>query len=179
MRPRPYRHSPIGQGLFQVAFGTVFLLWWVGVIPVTIFARTADLDRLGIGHGTVGGMSLGDLHGMVFWPLLLFGAAVVAQGALTVMYPGAVRFRGLVRILMNLAVLIFCGWMWTASPVAPAIHIDSLADLVLKLKLAFHDRPPLALAPILTLLLGCLTFASAVDIVQGLWALLAPPWRDA
>lgn len=48
--------------------------------------------------------------------------------------------------------------------------VDSMAELVLKLKPA---SPPLT--PILTLCLGCAAFGAITQIVQGLWEMLILP----
>lgn len=172
MRPHAFRSSPLGKAMFGVTFGAVFLLWWVGVIPLTILAPADGLRRLGANFGTVAGMNLGDLHAMVFWPVLLFSAALIAQGALTLAYPAAARLRALVTIVMSLAMLTFCFWLWTASPIAAAIRVDNVADLLAKLQQALHHRPPLAPAPLITLWILCAAFAAVVQIVQAVWEML-------
>jgi hypothetical protein len=168
-----YRKSPIGRGISLVAFGTVFILWWAGVIHIAVFDQATDLRRLGI---DLGGMNLGDLHRMLFWPVLAYSAAVIAQGALILIYPSAIWLRGLIAVLMGAALLMFCIWIWTASPIASAIRVHSLAELALKLKLEFQNRP-FMLAPLLTLWLGLAAFGAVVQIVQGLWEMLILSWR--
>ncbi|MBW8882170.1 MAG: hypothetical protein JF615_12345, partial [Asticcacaulis sp.] len=43
---RDHRRSPTGQAIFMVAFGAVFLLWWVSVIPLQVFDQATDPRRL-------------------------------------------------------------------------------------------------------------------------------------
>jgi hypothetical protein len=174
--PHPYWQSPIGRGLFLVAFGTVFLLWWVGVIHIAVFGQAADLHRLGIDLGSLAGMNPGDLHRMLFWPVLFYSAAIIVQGALILIYPRAIWFRGLVAVVMGAALLTFCVWIWTASPMASAIRVHSLAELALKLKLDFQNKP-FTLTPLLTLWLGLAAFGAVIQIVRGFWEMLILSWR--
>lgn len=173
-----HRRSPTGRAIFMVAFGLMFILQWTGVIPLQVFDQATDPRRLGIDLVSLAGMSLSDLHRMVFWPVLVYSAAIIAQGTLILVYPGAVRLRGLVAILMGAALLAFCIWLWTASPIASAIRVDSLAQLILSLKQDFQNSPPLALAPILTLCLGCMAFGALINIVKGLWEMLILPRQE-
>jgi hypothetical protein len=174
--PRPYWQSPVGHAIALIAFGTVFLLWWVGAIHLAIFGQAADLRRLGIEPGPLAGLNLGDLHRMLFWPVLLYGAAVIVQGALILAYPRAIWLRGLVTAVMGAALLALCIWLWTASPIASAIRVHSLAELALKLKLEFQNRP-FTLTPLLTLWLGLAAFGAVIQIVRGLWEMLILSWR--
>jgi hypothetical protein len=174
---RSHRVSPVGRGIFLVAFGTVFVLWWIKVLHLALFNGTADLRELGFDLDSLAGMNLGQLRDTVFWPVLFYGLAIIVQGGLILVYPRAVWLRGLVTLLMGVALLGICLWLWTASPIAAAIRVDSVATLVLKLKTAFQHSPPLALAPLLTLWLACTAFGAVIKIVQGLWEMLILPWQ--
>jgi len=179
MRWHPRRRSPIGQGIFAVVFGTVFLLWWTGVIPLAVFAPERVQHHLAANllTGTVAGLNLDDLHAMVFWPVLFYAMAVIVQGSLTLAFPAAIRFRSFIAILMGIALLSFCAWIWMVSPIAAAIRVDNVTDFVQRAKDSLHDGLPLALAPTLTLALACTAFGAAINIVQGLWTMLVPSWE--
>jgi hypothetical protein len=175
---RRHQRSPISQGIFHVAFGTVFLLWWTGVIPLTIFAPSDGLHRLHTNLFDLSGMNLADLHGAMFWPVLFYGAAVIVRGALTVIFPGAIRFRGLLNILMGAVTLTFCAWLWMASPIASAIRVGSLEELALKLQQGMHHGLPQPVAPILTFVTACEAFAAIIQIVRGAWEMLILPGQE-
>lgn len=167
-----YGRSPVGQAIFLVAFGTVFVLWWAGVIHLGLIDHTGDLLKLGLDPGPLGAVKLGELHDMLFWPVLAYGVAVIVQGGLILAYPRSVWLWGLVNILMGVAVLVICGWLWNASPISAAIQVSSVAELVLNIKHAFQNSPPLALAPMVTLWLAIAAFTGLCKIVRGLWEML-------
>jgi len=173
-----HRPSPVGEALFLIAFGTVFILWWVGVIPLTFFAPAEGLRRFGENLSTIAGMNLGDLHTLLFWPVLAYGGAIIVQGVLVLLYPGMMWLRGLLAILMGVAMLGFCIWIWTVSPIAAAIRVGSVAELLGRLKQSIHQGMPLSLAPILTVCLACAAFGAVTSIVKGLWQMLILPWQD-
>lgn len=164
--------SPVGHAIFLIACGTVFILWWVGVLHLDILDPATDPHRLGIDLGALAGTNFVELHRLVFWPVLLYGAAIIVQGALILGYPAAIWLRGLFDILMGAAMLAFCIWIWTASPIVSAIRVDSLAQLMLKLKLDFQNGPPLSVTPFLTLLVGGAAFGAVINIVKGLWEMM-------
>jgi len=117
----PHPRSPVGNGIFMIAVGTVFILWWVGVIHLDIFDRAADPRKLGVDLGPLGGMNLSNLDHMLFWPVLIYSAAVIGRGALMLIYPAATWLRGLAGILIGAAMLAFSRALRSLSRSLPRI----------------------------------------------------------
>ncbi len=176
-RPWPrwrMRPPPIGRGLGAIAAGSVLVLWWIGALRFGVVGRVGELRELGLDPGPLEAVDWAGLRLMLFWPVLGYGLAVVLFGAVILARPRAQWLHGLLDIAIGAAVIAFACWLWTASPLAAAIQVDSLADLAVRLKRAALLSPPLSLAPFVSLAVGITALGGLGQILRGLWRLAAP-----
>lgn len=159
------------RGLWALASGAVLLLWWVGVLHFPIAANAAELRQAGVEPGALETFDWTGLRATVFWPVAAYCAAVMAQGALLLARPDAVRLHGLSDVAIGAGVLAFAAWIWTASPLASAVWVDSMARLSLRMRTAFEGGRPFALAPLLTIAAIATAFGAVCRIMRGLWEL--------
>lgn len=178
--PAP-RHdlSPVGRGLIFIAAGTVFVLWWTGLLRFGLNLDAEDLSAMGLDPGPLGHVDWMAVRAMVFWPILAYWAALVVQGVLLLAHPRAARLQGLFETAKGVAVLGFCAWLWTLSPMASAIGAADWTQLAAKLSVLKHG-PALALTPLAMLFVMLLGVIGCGLILNGLWLLLAgaPPTPD-
>ena len=162
------------RGLGMLATGAVLALWWLGVLKVDLVGAPGDFTRLGLDPG---GLATLDWRGFVaglFWPGLAYGLALIAQGALIIVRPRALRLRGLLDLTIGAGVTATAVWVWTASPLAQATRVDSLTGLALRVETLFHGGFPVALAPVLTLILALVVLGGISRMGRGVVEILAP-----
>ncbi|MEO6341364.1 MAG: hypothetical protein ABIO39_15075 [Caulobacteraceae bacterium] len=164
--------SPIGRALGAIAVGTVMVLWWIGVLRFGVVGTMDDLRELSLDPGPLQGVDWIALQQALFWPVLGYGVAVILQGVAMLMYPRAVWLRGLTNLVIGGGLLAICGWIWTASPLAAAVHVDSVTGLAIRVKDLFQHGSPRPLASVLTLMLACVAFSALCRVVRGLFQLL-------
>jgi hypothetical protein len=181
--PPPWRPdvSPVARALGYVAVGTVLVLWWLGVLPLGLSLDAADWASLDLDPGAFADVKWPVVKAMIFWPVLAYGAVFILQGAVMLAHPWAVRLQGLVEAVKGLALLAFCVWLWTLSPLASAIAVADVGEFVGRM-VTFSETPPLPLEPIATLIVLGSGFTGFVRILRGLWTLAVggpPAYPDA
>jgi hypothetical protein len=164
------------RGLGFIALGTVLLLWWTGVLPVSVGLTVDDWASLDIAPGALAEVNWTSLRAMLFLPVLAYAAVLILQGAVMLAYPYAVRLRGLLEAARGSALLAFCAWIWTVSPLAPAVGVTSVAAFIRRMAM-LAQTPPLPLEPIATLVVVSVACTAFALISRGLWDLVfgAPP----
>jgi len=175
-QPPPWEPDlrPAARGLGAIAVGTVLVLWWIGVLPLDLSLSPADWASLDLDPGAFADANWPALKAMLFWPVLAYGAILILQGAVMLAHPWAVRLQGLVEMVKGVALLGFCVWLWTISPLAGAIAVADLGELVQRMVM-FADSPPLPVEPIATLVVLGAGFSGGAMILRGLWMLMAGP----
>ncbi len=159
-----------GHALGAIAGGAVLILWWTGILPLAIVAAPAELRDLGVAPDPITAIDWVRLKAALFWPVIAYGLAVIAQGVVRLARPGATRLLALFDLAIAAGVLITAIWLWTGSPLMPFIQADSVAQFALRLKTAFGHGAPIDPTPILSLLVISLAFGAVVRAMRGAWA---------
>ena len=179
MPPSPERHPamrPMARGLGFIALGTVLVLWWTGVLPLNLGLDATDWETLDLDPGALGKVDWMALRTLVFWPVLAYATVIILQGAFMLAYPFAVRLNGLLEAVRGASLLTFCIWLWSASPLAPAIGAMSRPEFAHRMS-ELRNAPPLPLAPIVTLVVLSAGLTALIRMLTGLWSLASggPP----
>ncbi len=176
-----FGRSRAAEALGLIAFGTVAVLWWIGVLNFGIARNEGDLRSAGIDLGSLSLVDWAALRAELFLPCLIYAGAVVAQGVLLLAFPRVVWLRGLVEAALGVFLLMIVGWLWQASPIASAVRVDSIASFVARME-TMGRGTPVPLAPLLTLILACAGFGAAVAVIKGagrvLLGLFAGTWAE-
>ncbi len=174
-RARYWMHGAAAKGLAAIAWGGVFILWWIGALNFGVIGEEGDLGRLGLSPGALAGIDWSELKDLLFWPVLAIAAGLVLRGVALLIYPRVPSVHGLIDIAVGATTMSVCAWLWTASPLAAAVRVDSLSELVLRTKTAFEASPPLDLAPLFTVFIAVWTFAGVCRVLRGAWLMVARP----
>jgi hypothetical protein len=156
-------------------------MWWVGLTRFDIGVSSGLLLAQGFDPGQLGAVDWEGLRGSLFWPVLGFGVLTIVRGAMQVAQPWAVRLQGLLDAVSGAAVAGFGVWLWTASPLSPAIRVGGLHEFFARFApLESHAVP---LAPVATLIVATIVVTGLVGLLHGLWDLLfglppVGPWAD-
>ncbi|HZZ67348.1 MAG TPA: hypothetical protein VFE18_04165 [Phenylobacterium sp.] len=172
MGPPPWHPAmtSVARGLGFITLGTVLVLWWTGVMPLGLGLQPSDWAALDVDPGAFAKADWVALRAMLFWPVLAYATVVILQGAFMLAHPWAVRLQGLLEAVRGAALLGFCVWLWTISPLAPAIGVASGRAFFLRMDM-FGQTPPLPLEPIATIVVLSFGFAACGLIFRGLWNL--------
>jgi hypothetical protein len=172
MPPPPWHPAmtSVARGLGFITLGTVLVLWWTGVLPLGFGLEPSDWAALDLDPGAFAKADWVALRAMLFWPVLAYATVFILQGAFMLAHPWAVRLQGLLEAVRGAALLGFCVWLWTISPLAPAIGVASGRAFFLRMDM-FGQTPPLPLEPIATIVALSVGFAACGLIFRGLWNL--------
>jgi hypothetical protein len=160
----------MARGLGCIAVGTVLVLWWTGVVPLGLGLDVTDWAALDLDPGALAKVNWMSLKAVLFWPVLAYATAFLLQGAILIAYPYAVRLQGLIEAARGAALLGFCAWIWTASPLASAIGVANVHEFIERMSM-FDQTPPLPLEPIATIVVLSVGFTALGLIGRGLWNL--------
>jgi hypothetical protein len=173
-QPRPW---PAARGVGLMAWSGVLLLWWIGALRVLGPRGFADLRPV-FDPGSLAATDWPALKAALFWPVLAYILAIMAQGAVLTGWPRQVRLHGLMDILMGAALLVLVVWLWNAPALAPSVQVDSVASFVARMIQAFAHGPPFPVPAVLTAGLVLTGFGAVCRMIQGLFeALLPGGWR--
>lgn len=156
--------SLVGNALASATVTLVVMLWWTGLLPI------ADL-RPGAGAVVIGGVDYGailtSIVEIAFWPILAYLTARIVFELFRAWRPSALRRAALGNF--GLAALRLAGawWLWTISPLAPLIYVDSLQGVVDAARSLTSGN--ISVAAILTL---CVVFT----MVEAIWTMVASLW---
>jgi len=168
-----------GRALGGIVTGTVLILWWLDILPLVIVRDPSELRALGLDPGGLAAIDWARLKAEVFWPVLAYGFAIVAQGALLLTRPDATRLYGLFDLAISAGVVSAAAWLWFASPLAALIHVDSAAQLDLRLEHAFGHGAPIDPIPLVTLAVVVTVFGGILRALRGGWAVVRPSFGRA
>jgi len=163
------RHASAGRGVGMMVAGSIFILWWLGVISFGLAPLPVDYAALHVDPGALANLDLGALKTLLYWPVLAYAAGLVALGALILVYPLAVRLRGLMDMVMGLSALAIAAWLWTLSPVGDAIRVPSVQAFFERVAALFTHPVPV---PLVTLVMAVVVFTAIGGLfraVGGLW----------
>ncbi|HEX5262640.1 MAG TPA: hypothetical protein VFW13_03885, partial [Phenylobacterium sp.] len=163
--------QPIARGLGFIALGTLLVLWWTGVLPFSLGLDVTDWASLDVSPGALATVDWTALHTMLFLPVVAYGAVVILQGAMMIADPFAIRVQGALEAARGVALLGFCAWLWTLSPLARAIAVRTPGEFIQQMAM-FGGTPPLPLEPIVTIVVLSMAFAACGLILRGLLNLI-------
>lgn len=156
------RTSPVARAVGSAVGWSVVLLWWVGWLPVTHMTP----ETLGAVVGGVDySLMLGDIHALLYWPVIAFGLARIVFDVMRAARPDGVRFTALGDIGFGAAEGALFGWLWLYSPLSKVVFVPTVE--------AFIDRVSLMINsgwwPVPSILMLCVAFGflSAVYKVGG------------
>ncbi|MBI1406223.1 MAG: hypothetical protein GC145_08875 [Caulobacter sp.] len=161
--------SPMANAMASAAVMVVVLLWWVGLLPI------GDL-RPGPGDIVVGGVDYGAILNTIvdvaFWPVLAYLGVRILFDLFRAWRPGAVRRIAAGKIALAAVRLAAAVWIWTVSPLAPIIRVESVSDVIEAARRMFSGG--LDLQALLTVAMVFITLETVAVIGRNLWRLLAP-----
>jgi hypothetical protein len=162
--------SPAARALGSAAAWTVLLLWWVGFLMVSP-VRPEDLFPQGV--ATTDGVDYADIFrrilGVLYWPGAAYAACRIGFDLIRAANPGQVRFTALGDLAFGGAQAWLFYWLWTASPLAPVIHVDSAQVFVDRIRTAFEG----GWWSLSTVLMACVMFG----LLQALFKMSGALWR--
>ncbi len=167
----PHRASA-GNGVGAVVVAVVFILWWTGAISFGLHPTPVDFAAMHIDPGALANVDYAAMKADVYWPVLAYYAALGLFGAAVLVYPRGIRLRGLLDIVIGLATLALALWVWTASPVAEIVRVDSAQALWERIGAFFAHPVPVPLELLATVFLICLAFGGFCRATGGLWEVL-------
>lgn len=165
------RQVSAGHGIAAIVASGVFILWWLGVISFGLAPATLDYQALHIDPGALGTLDLATLKTMLYWPVLAYFAALMAFGAVVLIYPRGVRLRGVMNLIIGLAAVGLAGWVWTSSPIGDAIRVDSITAFIGRITGFFAHPMPLPLTTIIMVITVFLGIGGFFRALGGLWEL--------
>jgi hypothetical protein len=176
---RPYsayhwnlRQSSAGRGVGIIVAGVVFILWWVGILSFGLRPMPVDYASLHVDPGALAAIDWPALKAAVYWPVLAWFAALILSGIVILAWPRSVRMRGVLDMAIGLSVLGLAGWVWTASPIADVVRVDSADHLFQRIGAFFAQPLPIPLELAATVFLILFAFGGACRALGGLWELL-------
>lgn len=165
-----------GEAIGNVAFGLVFLLWWVGAIH--IFGGGIDDARpLGLDPGGLADFDWAGLKALIFAPGLIYATALMGQGLFILARPDDVRVRGVFNLAIGAGVFALSAWLMWGSPLAAQVAVGSVIELAAVARGAFENGAPFPLAGVITLVLAFSLVGGAVRALKGLAQMIAPSGR--
>lgn len=169
----PPRWSPAGHGLMLIAGGAVLVMWWAGLGRFDFGLSAAALQLDGFDPGPLATVDWDALRSILFWPVLAFGMLTILRGAVHLAHPWAVRMQGFLEAVSGAAVAVFGGWLWNASPLSPAVRVDSVGEFLSRFApMGSHAIP---LAAVGTIIVATIAVAGLCGMMRGLWDMLAGP----
>ncbi|CAN5326860.1 hypothetical protein BH09PSE1_BH09PSE1_08840 [soil metagenome] len=140
-RGRRMTLSPTARALGSAAAWTVLLLWWVGFLMISP-VRPQDLAGIG-GSAVVDGVDYGDILSRVltvlYWPGIAYAGCRIVFDLIRAANPGQVRLTALGDLVFGAVQVWLFVWLWTASPLSPVIHVDTLQAFVERIRASFAD----------------------------------------
>jgi hypothetical protein len=153
------RASPTARAVGSAVGWSVVLLWWIGWLPLTHISP----DDLGsVVRGVDYRQMLGDIHALLYWPVIAFGLARIVFDVLRATQANGVRFTALGDIGFGLAEGALFGWLWLYSPLSKVVFVPTVE--------AFAERVTDTVRggwwPLSTVLMLCVAFGFASAVVK-------------
>ena len=169
---RPMRPGPSARGVGLMTWSAVLLLWWIGGFHILGPRGFADLGQV-FDPGPLASTNWSALKGALFFPVLGYILAMMAQGAVLTAWPRQVRVHGLMDIVIGAALFVLTAWVWNI-PALASVQVDSVASFFVRMVQAFAHGPPFPVPAILTAFLVATGFGAICRMVQGLFEALFP-----
>jgi hypothetical protein len=166
------RQSSAGRGVGAIVAGVVFILWWVGALSFGLTPIPVDYASLHIDPGALAHVDWLALKAAVYWPVVAYFVALILFGAAILAWPRGVRVRGIIDMALGLAGMALALWIWTYSPVAGVVRIDSAHHLFERIQAFFANPLPVPLELAATVFLILSAFGAFCRAAGGLWECL-------
>lgn len=155
--------SPTARAVSSAVGWSVVLLWWIGWLPLTNItpetfgARVGDVDY---------GVILGQIHALLYWPVIAFALARIVFDVLRSSRPDGVRFTALGDIGFGAAEAVMFGWLWLYSPLSKVVFVPTVEAFVDRVRTTVEN----GWWPLPTILMLCVAFGflhAAVKVGGG------------
>ncbi len=166
------RQSSAGRGVGAIVAGVVFILWWIGVLTFGLTPIPVDYATLHVDPGALATVDWPALKTALYWPVLAYFIALILFGAAILAWPRGVRVRGAIDMALGMTGMALALWIWTASPIADVVRVDSVAHLFDRLQAFFTHPLPIPLELAATVFLVLSAFSALCRAAGGLWELL-------
>ena len=165
------RHASAGRGIGMMVVGGIFILWWLGIISFGLAPFPLDYTAMHIDPGALATVDFATLKAVLYLPVLAYAAALVALGAIILIYPRGVRVRGLINVVLGLSALAIAAWLWTLSPVGDAIRVHSIHAFFERIVGFFTHPVPVPLVTIVMAVVVFMGIGAFFRAIGGLWEL--------
>jgi len=143
--------SPIARAVGSAVGWSVVLLWWIGWLPLT---HTSPETIGGIVGGVDYSLMLGDLHAMLYWPVIAFGLLRILFDVARAVRPDGVRFTAIGDIGFGAAEGAMFGWLWLYSPLSKVVFVPTIEAFIERVR----DTVQTGWWPLQTVLMLCVAF---------------------
>jgi hypothetical protein len=161
------RPSSVSRGIACIVAGAMMILWWVGGLPVILVGDPGDLPALGLNAGALASLDWVAFKAMIFWPFVGYFAIMVLLGVVILARPRALGLVGLLDTALGASLVAFAGWLWTDSPLASAIQVDSVTGFAMMMR-QFKSWPT-PIAPVVTIVVLILAIGGLARLIRGVW----------
>lgn len=145
------RASPMARAVGSAVGWSVVLLWWIGWLPLT---HTSPETLGAVVGGVDYSLMLGDLHALLYWPVIAFGLARIVFDVMRAARPDGVRFTALGDIGFGVAEAALFGWLWLYSPLSKVVFVPTVEAFIARM----HDTIQDHWWPLPTILMLCVAF---------------------
>ena len=166
------------EALWSLIGGTVFVLWWIGVLHVP------GLSQFGLKSGEVA-VTAAPIWSALFAPILAWAVAGTLVDAMGLIQPHAARLRAFLKIPVSMGGL-WIGWrLFQAKPWFVLTQGDQAAaveggptHVSLEGLRAINEAgrgladTAMTLSTVLSLVLAALMLALALDVVKQMWRMI-------
>jgi hypothetical protein len=170
------RSSPELRAVSSAVGWSVVLLWWIGWLPTHTTPEVLGAVVGGVDYS----LMLGDIHAILYWPVIVFGLARVVFDVMRATRPDGVRFTALGDIGFGLAEAALFGWLWLYSPLSRVVFVPTIEAFIERVTHTVHS----GWWSLSTVLMLCIAFGflhavskvigGAVRLVTGVDRRLAP-----
>lgn len=154
---KPRRASPMARAVGSAVGWSVVLLWWIGWLPLT---HTSPEVLGAVVGGVDYSLMLGDLHAMLYWPVIVFGLARIVFDVMRATRPEGVRFTALGDIGFGAAEAAMFGWLWLYSPLSKVVFVPTVDAFISRIR----DMVESGWWPLPSILMLCVVFGFLVAV---------------
>jgi hypothetical protein len=160
--------SPTARALSSAAAWTVLLLWWIGFLAISP-VRPEDLVGTALADGVDYGAILSQVLAILYWPGVIYAGCRILFDLIRAAHPTHVRLTASGDLAFGAAQLGLFYWLWTASPLSPVVHVDTVQAFVYRIQIELGTRD----WTLSTILMACVVFG----MVQALFKMSGALWR--